>query len=115
MRLRSLIALAALCLAAPALAQTKIVLGQVSRTTTNWPFYVADAKGFFKPENLAIQYEYIGNVSNLGQQIVGGSLDVGVTTFEVNLQLGELGAPISMIGATAIKYAYSMKIGRAHV
>jgi ABC-type nitrate/sulfonate/bicarbonate transport system substrate-binding protein len=92
----------------PALAQTKLVIGQVSRTATNWPHFVAESQGLFKAENLTIQTEYVGNVATIAQQVVGGSLDIGNTTFEIVVQAVESGAPIMLIGSTVIKYPYTM-------
>jgi NitT/TauT family transport system substrate-binding protein len=110
-RLKSL-ALAALlsfaALPAPAGAATKLVIGQASRSATSWPNFVADALGLFKQEGLEVQTEYIGNVALIAQQTVGGSLDIGNTTFEMVVQAVESGAPILLVGATAIKYPYSM-------
>jgi len=98
----------ALTSALPAKAQTKLVVGHVSRSTTNWPYYVAEAKGMFKAENLLVENVVIGNVAQCAQQVVGGSLDLGNTTFEIVIQAVENGAPLSLIGATAIKYAFSL-------
>jgi ABC-type nitrate/sulfonate/bicarbonate transport system substrate-binding protein len=99
---------ACLALAANAEAQTRLVVGHVSKSTTNWPFYIAEAKGMFKAENLEVENVVVGNVAGVAQQIVGGSLDLGNTTFEIVIQAVESGAPLSLIGATAIKYAYSL-------
>ena len=98
----------AIGMVSPALAQTKLVIGQVSRTATNWPHFVAQSQGLFKAENLAIQTEYVGNVALIAQQVVGGSLDIGNTTFEIVVQAVESGAPIVLIGSTIIKYPYTM-------
>ena len=102
----SIVTLTALSM--PAQAATKLVVGQASRSATSWPAFVADAVGFFKAENLEIQTEYIGNVAQIAQQTVGGSIDIGNTTFEIVVQAVESGAPILLVGSTAIKYPYSM-------
>jgi len=94
--------------ALPAVAQTKLIVGQVSRTATNWPHFVAESQGLFKAENLTIQTEYVGNVATIAQQVVGGSLDIGNTTFEIVVQAVEVGAPIMLIGSATIKYPYTM-------
>ncbi len=108
--MKSLIgALALVCaLAQDAAAQTRLVVGQVSRTTTNWPYYIAEAKGMFAAENIAVENIFVGNVSAIAQQVTAGSLDLGNTTFEIVIQAVESGAPIKLIGSTVIKYAFSL-------
>ena len=100
------------CLAATAPtnahAQTKVVLGQASHSATSWPEFIAENLGYFKAEGLLVQSEVVGNVALIAQQTVGGSLDIGHTTFEIVIQAVESGAPISLIGSTAIKYSYAM-------
>jgi NitT/TauT family transport system substrate-binding protein len=95
-------------LAAPAVAQTKVVIGHVSKTVTYWPWLVAEQKGLFKAENLDVENVIVSNAAAVGQQVVAGSLDLGNTTFEIDIQAVENGAPISLIASTDIKYAYSM-------
>lgn len=94
--------------AASAVAQTKVVVGQVSRTAVNWPSFVAESEGLMKAEGITLDTIYVGNVALIAQQVVGGSLDIGNTTFETAIQAIESGAPISIIGAVAIKYPFSM-------
>lgn len=106
--------LAALCATtlagaiASAAAQTKITLGVVSRSAPNWPEYVAEAMGFFKRENIVVEPVYVGSIAAIAQQTTAGSLDIGNTTFEMAITAIDAGAPISIIGATTIKYPYSM-------
>lgn len=89
-------------------ATTTLIVGQASRSATSWPAFVADNMGFFRDEGLEIKTEYIGNVAQIAQQTVARSLDIGNTTFEIVVQAVEAGAPILLIGSTAIKYPYSM-------
>jgi len=95
-------------LALEAAAQTKLIVGQVSRTATNWPAFVAEAEGYMKAEGLTIDTIYVGNVALIAQQVVGGSLHIGNTTFETAVQAIEAGAPMSIIGSTTIKYPYTL-------
>ncbi len=107
----ALFALAAASLAASstlAAAQTRLVVGQASRSATSWPEFIAENLGYFREEGLSIQSELVGNVALIAQQTVGGSLDIGHTTFEIVVQAVEAGAPVVLIGSTAIKYPYAM-------
>ncbi len=94
--------------AAPAGAQMKITVGVVSRSAPNWAEYVAQRMGFFKDENISIDPILIGGVAAAAQQTTAGSLDLGNTTFEMAITAIAAGAPIAIIGATAIKYPYSL-------
>jgi NitT/TauT family transport system substrate-binding protein len=92
-----------------ALAQTKVVVGQTSQTAVSWPEYIAQEQGFFKQEGIEARNELVGSVASIAQQVVGGSLDLGFTTFDIVVQAVESGgAPISLIGSTTIKYPYTM-------
>ncbi len=105
---RGFLALAAVVCAEPGLAQTKITAGLVSRSAVNWPEYVAQAEGFFKDEKLDVDPIYVGGVAGVAQQTTAGSLDLGDTNFEMAVNAISGGAPLSIIGATTIKYPYSL-------
>ena len=62
-------ALAALLTLAPGPARlaaaaevVKFPVGAVSKTAADWPEYVAVAKGFYAPQNIAPEVSYVGNV-----------------------------------------------------
>jgi NitT/TauT family transport system substrate-binding protein len=96
-------------LSGPGFAQTKpLVVGQTSRSASDWPNYIAQDQGFYKQAGVSPQTIYIGNVAEVGQQVAAGSLDIGLTTFEVTVRVVEAGAPIVMVGSTLIKYPYSL-------
>jgi NitT/TauT family transport system substrate-binding protein len=101
-------ALLALAAASTAIAQTKVIVGQVSRTAVNWPSFIAESEGMMKAEGITLDTIYVGNVALIAQQVVGGSLDIGNTTFETAIQAIESGAPLSIIGSVAIKYPFSL-------
>ncbi len=107
-RILSVATLLTSAMAVCAVAQTKLIIGQVSRTAANWPAFIADHEGMLKAEGLTPDTIYVGNVALIAQQVVGGSLDIGNTTFETAIQAIESGAPISIIGSTTIKYPFSM-------
>lgn len=91
-----------------ATAATVFRFGTTSPSAINWPEFIAEDQGFFKAENLEFQATYTGNNATVVQQLIGGSFDVGQTTFETAIRAVEKGAPLIMIGSTMIKYSYSI-------
>jgi NitT/TauT family transport system substrate-binding protein len=102
--------MAALCLsiAAADAAETRIRFGTTSASAVSWPGFIAQDKGFFAAENLDVQMTFTGNNTTVVQQLIGGSFDMGETTFETTIRAVEHAAPIVMIGSTMIKYSYSV-------
>lgn len=100
----------------PAKAQPslrKITLGEISRSATGWVRVVAEAKGFFKEEGLEIDRIIVqGGPPAIVQQVVGGSLDIGVSNFDLIIRGVEAGAPITMVGASMLKFAFSVVAAR---
>jgi NitT/TauT family transport system substrate-binding protein len=94
--------------AASAAEVTKIRFGTTSASAVSWPAFIAEDKGFYKAENLEVQVTYTGNNTTVVQQLIGGSFDLGETTFETTIRAAEHKAPIVMIGSTMIKYSYSV-------
>src|SRR5262245_12461028 len=89
-------------------AATKIRFGTTSASAVSWPEFIAEEKGFYKAENLEVEITYTGNNTTVVQQLIGGSFDLGQTTFETTIRAIENRAPIVMIGSTMIKYSYSI-------
>jgi len=104
-----IIAATLLASASPALAQLqKITLGDVAPVAAAWPAMVADDLGYFKDEGLDVTTVYTGNNAMVAQQVVGGSLDLGVTTVETAIRAIESGASMQIVGSEMLKYPYSM-------
>ncbi|HXP29531.1 MAG TPA: ABC transporter substrate-binding protein [Stellaceae bacterium] len=89
-------------------AQKKLVFGDVAAVAPSWPIMVAEKNGFFADEHLAVETIYTGNNVSVVQQVVGGSLDIGNTTFETALRAIGSGAPIAMVGSQTLKFPYSV-------
>jgi NitT/TauT family transport system substrate-binding protein len=100
----------ALCLmaAADSAAATTVRFGTTSASAVSWPEFIAQDKGFYAAENLDVQITYTGNNTTVVQQLIGGSFDLGQTTFETTVRAVEDRAPIVMVASTMIKYAYSI-------
>lgn len=109
-RLSTAFVLAAVLAAPTALAQTpkKIAIGEVAPIATSWPSFVAVEKGFYKREGVDPQITYVGNVANTVQQMVGGSFDIAVSTFDTGLRAIGAGANAVLIAGVVTKYPYSI-------
>ena len=93
---------------AQAQALKKINDGQVSRTAPNWPSFIAAEKGFFRRQGVELETNYVGNVANTVQQLVGGSFDVASSTFDTAIRAIGNGGNAVMIGGVVTKYPYSI-------
>ncbi|MPZ57245.1 MAG: PhnD/SsuA/transferrin family substrate-binding protein [Rhizobiales bacterium] len=89
-------------------AATKIRFGTTSASAVSWPEFIAQDKRYYAAENLNVEVTYTGNNTTVVQQLIGGSFDLGQTTFETTIRAIENRAPIVMIGSTMIKYSYSI-------
>jgi NitT/TauT family transport system substrate-binding protein len=94
-----LAAAAALLLASPAMALEKLVggiAGQVSPTT--WPYYVAMNKGMLAKRGMEFDIIYGKSASAILQQLVGGSIDLVVST-SINepIHAAAKGAPVGIL------------------
>jgi NitT/TauT family transport system substrate-binding protein len=103
------VAVGAACLADSAKAEpTLIRFGTTSASAVSWPEFIGLDHGLYTAENLNLQVTYTGNNATVVQQLIGGSFDMGQTTFETTIRAIEKRAPITMIGSTMIKYSYSI-------
>ncbi len=93
---------------ASANAATVVRYGTTSASAAAWMEYIAQDQGFFKAEDLDVRVTFTGNNATVVQQLIGGSFDIGQTTFETTVRAVDKGAPIAMIGTTMIKYSYSV-------
>lgn len=94
-----LVAAAALLFTSPAMALEKLVggiAGQVSPTT--WPYYVAMNKGMLAKHGMEFDIIYGQSASNILQQLVGGSIDLVVST-SINepIHAAAKGAPVGIL------------------
>ena len=94
-----LVAAAALLLTSPAMALEKLVggiAGQVSPTT--WPYYIAMAKGMLAKRGMEFDIVYGQSASNILQQLVGGSIDLVVSTgINEPMHAAAKGAPVGIL------------------
>jgi NitT/TauT family transport system substrate-binding protein len=112
MKRPSVFAVAGLVVAAsmvsPAQAAKKVRFGDTSASAISWPVFLAQEKGFFAAEGLDVELTFTGNNTTVVQQLIGGSFDIGQTTFETTIRAIENGAPIVMTSSMMIKYSFSI-------
>src|SRR5215471_12219545 len=104
------VALASIKVSGPVSAQApkKINVGDVAPIAADWPHFVAQEKGLYQREGVDPQVTYVGNVANTVQQMVGGSFDVAVSTFDTAIRAIGNGADAVLIGGVVVKYPYSI-------
>lgn len=91
-------------------AQTgkKVRLGDVAPIAAAWPQFVAVDKGLLRRAGVEPEVTYVGNVANTVQQLAAGSFEFAQSTFDTAVRAIESGADAVMVGATVIKYPYSI-------
>jgi ABC-type nitrate/sulfonate/bicarbonate transport system substrate-binding protein len=94
-----LAAAAALLLASPAIALEKLVGGIAGQNSpTTWPYAVAMAKGMLAKQGLEFDIVYGQSASNILQQLVGGSVDLVVSTgINEPMHAAAKGAPVGIL------------------
>jgi len=98
-KLAALTAAALLCLAPPAMALEKLVGGIAGQNSpTVWPYSVAIAKGMLAKHGLEFDIVYGQSASNILQQLVGGSVDLVVSTgINEPMHAAAKGAPVGIL------------------
>ena len=87
----------------------QITIGEISRSGSSWARVAAAGKGFLAAEGLAVDALIIqGGPPGIVRQVLGGSLDIGVSNFDINIRGVQGGAPITMIGSSMIKVPFSL-------
>lgn len=75
---RSLLAFAAAAVALPARAASPLRLGML-KTLSPAPFYIAQERGFFAAEGVAVDFKFFEAAQPIAAAAVAGDIDVGVT------------------------------------
>lgn len=90
---------ASLLLASPALALEKLVGGIAGQNSpTTWPYSIAMAKGMLAKRGMEFDIVYGQSASNILQQLVGGSVDLVVSTgINEPMHAAAKGAPVGIL------------------
>jgi ABC-type nitrate/sulfonate/bicarbonate transport system substrate-binding protein len=104
------VALVSIEVSGPVSAQApkKIMVGDVAPIAADWPHFVASEKRLYQREGVDPEVTYVGNVANTVQQMVGGSFDIAVSTFDTGLRAIANGADAVLIAGVVTKYPYSI-------
>lgn len=87
--------------AAEGLQKVNIAFSNPTIFTTGLPFYVAEAKGFYKEAGLDVSATFTGGGSETVQAVVSGSADIGTETSGASaVGAFDSGAPIKIISAS---------------
>jgi len=81
-------------------ADETVTIGTVGQgSATNWPTYIAVAKGFFAAEAIKPDFVYTPSNAGLVQQLAAGSLEVALSSGLVDpLRAIDKGAPLAIAG-----------------
>ena len=108
--LRKIIAAALICSAAPAVAQTKIVLGYTPANAF-MPAFVAKDKGFFAKRGLDVTLQTVPQGSTIAGAMAGGTLQVGTLTAPAYLLSVEGGIDTQIVAASTYQAKGNPTIG----
>ncbi len=95
--------LSAFCLAASLAQSAKaadelITIADIgSGSATHWPSYIADAKGFFKAQGVAIEYIPTQSSASVMQQISAGSVNMGGSGLVDAIRAIDKGADVAIV------------------
>src|SRR4051794_11773924 len=80
-------------------AAETVIIGTVGQgSATNWPTYIAVAKGFFEAEGIKPDFVYTPGNAPLVQQLAAGSLDVALSSGLVDpIRAIDKGAPVAIV------------------
>ena len=101
--------MAVLAAGTPAIAQTKITIGDVGSGSANhWPAYAAQAKGFFRDKNLEVEFVAAQSSSAAVQQLAAGSVEMAVGGLVDPIRAIDKGAPITLFRTEAMAAPYEI-------
>jgi len=113
MRIRILLALAAIAFAAPAAGQPapiKVRVAYDGFSMTSGPLIYADKQGIFKKFGLDVAPVFIDGGSMLTQAVVGGSVDIAQNGYTPALSAAVQGADIVIIGGISNKLPFQLVV-----
>ncbi|MBI2369373.1 MAG: ABC transporter substrate-binding protein [Deltaproteobacteria bacterium] len=96
---------------APAQGLTTLSHGKVSKSPLYWGHWVANAKGFFRDEQLRLE-TVMTRSSSLGvQALIAGSLDVVGVSCDTPILAAEKGSDVAIVAGIVNKPTYSVVVG----
>src|SRR3954465_14625275 len=108
--IRRILALVLVACAAPAIAQTKIVLGYTPANAF-MPAFVAKDKGFFAKRGLDVTLQAVPQGSTIAGAMAGGSMQVGTLTAPAYLLSVEGGIDTQIVAASTYQVKSNPTVG----
>jgi len=105
-RLGLALVVAAALFATGAQAQTKIIAGMVAHGPPQWPQYIATELGWFKKDNIEIDFVTAGGSAT--QQVAGGSLNIAHTGYPDFARAALQGAGVRIVINDVIASPYAV-------
>ncbi len=103
--------LALLCLATPALAES-IKAGYVSRDLNYLPFFIAQKKGFYSREGIAVDLVSIGRADLQLQALITGDLHLALINPDGIIVVNEKGANLKVVAGSSNAAPYVLVGGK---
>jgi NitT/TauT family transport system substrate-binding protein len=89
-------------------APRKLLVGSVTPTALDWPLYVGLDNGFFAEQKLTLDVAFIGNSFAVNQQLIGGSIEIGISSTESAIRAIDAGGPLAIICSETLRYLFGI-------
>jgi len=83
-----------------------VTVGNTAPSAYSWPLLVASNKGFYTDEGLKVETVYSGSPAASTQQLIGGSVDIAIVSYETGIRAIAGGAQLSFVGGMMLGYPY---------
>ena len=94
--------------------QPRIVrVGDTAPLAINWPLHIADRKGLYAAEGVAVETTYTNSSPALTQQTIAGSFDIGVSPIDLSIRAILGGGTLAIIGSLCRTYPFSVLVSQS--
>jgi len=95
--------------AGPASAAEHVVAGSLGGQAPSWPFYIAQAKGFFAAEGIDLELNFAPSPAQVAQQLTAGSIVVAVSIgADEPVVAIDKGAPLALVRIIGDRPPYAL-------
>ncbi len=88
----------------------KLLVGSVTPTALDWPLYIGLDNGYFKDEKLELEVYFIGNSFGVNQQLIGGSIEIGISSTESVVRAIDAGGPLVITCSETLRYLFGFLV-----
>lgn len=89
-------------------AAKSIALSVVSKTSLDWPTYIAQAQGYDKANGISLEITVAGSAARTAQQLIAGAADIAVNSTSQVLEAVNGGAQITIVAVNDIAVPYAI-------